>query len=165
MGKKGAKSSKIPCELCGEMIAKNWMKRHLEEHKAKPLKFEPVRAVPKITKKKMTKLEALQEEEYVGKEFSDKARKEIIERDGGLCVKCKSPEVTAIHHIIYKSQRGRGHIHNGACVCMVCHDWAHLKCVGPFGEPREEGRKWFEEWRKTHLFPLYGLKNDPYLVI
>ena len=150
-----------PCPLCGETFPKNRMKKHLQDHKERPLMFQPVRSVPKPNTKKTTKIQRA--EDGVGPDFSDAVRKEIYERDGGLCVKCKSSNLDGAHHIIYKSQGGKGHAHNGVLVCLTCHDWAHLKRKGPFGEPREEGRKWFENYRITVLFPMYGITQDPYL--
>lgn len=166
MGKKGTAKPKpkVQCDLCGGLIAKNWMKRHLEEHKTKPLKFQPVRAVPKTSSHKVTTKLKAAADDYVGKDFSEKTKAEIYERDKGLCVSCGSSRVAAHHHIIFKSQGGRGHVHNGCLVCQVCHDWAHGLREGPFQQPSVEGREWFEKWRVNTLLPLYSLKVDPYAI-
>lgn len=84
--------------------------------------------------------------------FSPKTIQAIGERDGWLCVKCKSPYIESVpHHVIFKSQGGLGTIDNGVTICRPCHDWAHGKRKGPYGEPTAEGRKWFEDYRKKYL--------------
>lgn len=75
--------------------------------------------------------------------FSDKTRERIGERDEWLCVRCKSPYVESVpHHIIYKSQLGKGTVDNGVTICRPCHDEAHSK---------EDVRRWFESYREQHL--------------
>jgi 5-methylcytosine-specific restriction endonuclease McrA len=73
--------------------------------------------------------------------FSQKVRIAIIERDGGLCVKCKWPYHN-IHHVTFASQGGAGEAWNGVCVCHVCHDLAHRDI---------EVRRWFEDYRDKYL--------------
>jgi 5-methylcytosine-specific restriction endonuclease McrA len=73
--------------------------------------------------------------------FSTKVRNIIIERDEGLCVRCKRA-AQHIHHVIFRSQMGKGTIDNGVCVCHKCHEWAHMS---------KEGRLWFEEYRENNL--------------
>ena len=77
--------------------------------------------------------------------FSDKTIKSIGERDGWLCVRCGSPYIESVpHHIIYKSQLGKGTADNGATICRPCHDLAHSK---------RAVREWFEEFRLRLLNP------------
>lgn len=78
--------------------------------------------------------------------FKPKTRQAIVERDSGLCVKCKGP-YSEIHHVIFRSQGGKGTIDNGVCVCTTCHGWAHAG---------REGREWFESYQKT----FWRVKND-----
>ncbi|WP_017470652.1 HNH endonuclease [Amphibacillus jilinensis] len=76
----------------------------------------------------------------------------IFKRDNYRCVKCGNHLIDSVpHHITYRSQGGTGHKRNGVTVCRRCHDWAHHKCNGPFGEPSDQGRKWFEDWRERSL--------------
>lgn len=86
------------------------------------------------------------------KNFTEKVKAQIFERDDYKCVRCGTMndlEHTP-HHIFFKSQGGYGTLDNGATVCRGCHDWAHGKCEGPYGEPTYEGRKWFEDYRVKH---------------
>lgn len=72
--------------------------------------------------------------------FSAKTIQSIGERDGWLCVRCRSPYIEAVpHHVIYKSQGGLGTVDNGVTICRPCHDLAHSK---------KEIRKWFEDYAK-----------------
>ncbi|WP_411830313.1 HNH endonuclease [Paenibacillus alba] len=75
--------------------------------------------------------------------FSEKTIKSIGERDGWLCVRCGSPYIESVpHHIIYRSQLGKGTVDNGVCICRPCHDLAHSK---------QEVRKWFEAYGQKLL--------------
>ena len=76
--------------------------------------------------------------------FSADTIQSIYERDNGRCVRCgTSSDLEAIpHHIIYKSQLGKGTIDNGCVTCRTCHRWAH-SC--------REGREWFEQYREKNL--------------
>ncbi|UYL93884.1 HNH endonuclease [Geobacillus phage vB_GthS_PK2.1] len=108
--------------------------------------FDEANAVPKPNHKRRTPKRKSRGE------FSQETIRAIWERDGYRCVKCGSYHLEKVpHHVIYKSQGGRGTKRNGATVCRGCHDWAHGLKPGPFGEPPEQGRKWFEEWVETHL--------------
>lgn len=73
--------------------------------------------------------------------FSTKVRKQIIERDNSLCVRCGVPYHN-IHHITFASSGGEGVKENGVCVCIRCHSWAHSG---------KEGRRWFELYREERL--------------
>lgn len=75
--------------------------------------------------------------------FSKKTRRTIVERDEGLCVKCKRQYVN-IHHITFASAGGEGHPANGVCVCGECHAMAHKY---------REYRKWFEDYQAKYLIP------------
>lgn len=73
--------------------------------------------------------------------FSSKTRKAIVERDSGLCVRCGA-QYSEIHHIIFRSQGGKGTIDNGVCVCTPCHHLAHM---------HKNMRRWFEKYREENL--------------
>lgn len=73
--------------------------------------------------------------------FSTKTRKAIIERDGGLCVRC-GQVYHSIHHVTLASAGGPGIESNGVCVCIPCHDLAHRDI---------EVRRWFEDYRDKYL--------------
>lgn len=47
-------------------------------------------------------------------------RKQVIERDGGLCIFCGSPAVDIMHYIS-KGRLGLGVKENIACGCRSCH--------------------------------------------
>lgn len=75
--------------------------------------------------------------------FSPKTIQTILERDEYACVRCGSFYVESVpHHIIYRSQLGKGTEDNGCTICRECHDWAHNF---------KEGRLWFELWRERNL--------------
>ncbi|CDQ39522.1 HNH endonuclease [Virgibacillus salexigens] len=77
------------------------------------------------------------------KNFSEKTKQEIFERDDWRCVRCESYYIESVpHHIIYKSQGGTGEATNGATVCRDCHTLAHS---------RKDVRKWFEGFREQLL--------------
>ncbi len=77
--------------------------------------------------------------------FSDETRQIIGERDKWPCVKCGGNQIESVpHHIIYKSQLGKGTVDNGVTICRTCHDWAH-SC--------RAGREWFENYRIDNLLP------------
>ena len=58
-------------------------------------------------------------------------RESIIERDGGLCVICKSQAVD-LHHVMLKSHSGNNSSYNLVCVCRKCHSAIH-----------RNNKKWF----------------------
>jgi 5-methylcytosine-specific restriction endonuclease McrA len=75
--------------------------------------------------------------------FSKRTIQTIGERDGWLCVRCRSPHIETVpHHIVYKSQLGKGTADNGVTICRPCHNWAHSK---------REGREWFEQYQLKYL--------------
>jgi 5-methylcytosine-specific restriction endonuclease McrA len=80
--------------------------------------------------------------------FTPNVREEIIERDNGLCIRCKRPAVH-IHHVTYRSQLGIGAKRNGVCLCISCHEGAHKRA----------GREWCERWRETQLDENGNLKQ------
>lgn len=57
-------------------------------------------------------------------EFKPKVRQQIYDRDNGLCRNCGGLG-NQVHHIVYKSQMGRGVATNGMLVCSDCHDKMH----------------------------------------
>jgi len=57
-------------------------------------------------------------------EFSKKVRDQIIERDQGKCRNCGGIG-TEIHHVVFRSQGGRGVFTNGLLVCHHCHRRIH----------------------------------------
>lgn len=73
--------------------------------------------------------------------FSPKTRKAIIERDNGLCVKCGAT-YQEIHHVVFRSQGGRGTFENGVCICNSCHVLVHK---------HDNMRRWFEKYREKNL--------------
>lgn len=52
-------------------------------------------------------------------------RQMAIERDGGMCVLCKSAPASEVHHIVFRSQQGKSNLSNLACLCRECHNRAH----------------------------------------
>lgn len=80
----------------------------------------------------------------INRNFTDKIKAKIFERDSYSCVRCgtrRGLERTP-HHVIFKSQGGKGDKRNGATVCMECHRLAHTK---------REIRRWFEQWQIDNL--------------
>lgn len=57
-------------------------------------------------------------------QFDAETRERIIDRDGGLCRECGGPG-GEIHHVLYKSQGGRGVFTNGLLLCQICHRRVH----------------------------------------
>lgn len=57
-------------------------------------------------------------------EFSKRIRKEIFDRDDGLCRVCRAP-ATQVHHVKYRSAGGRGVFTNGLSLCQKCHEDIH----------------------------------------
>src|SRR5690554_3135560 len=56
--------------------------------------------------------------------FSYKTRKQVYERDKGLCREC-GREGTEVHHVRFRSQGGRGLYTNGLLLCRMCHIKMH----------------------------------------
>jgi hypothetical protein len=90
-------------------------------------------AVPKPAFKRRTPTRANR-----GK-FSPKTIQRIFERDEWRCVRCgTSSDLESVpHHILYRSQLGKGTEDNGATVCQTCHRLAHSS---------REVREWFEQF-------------------
>lgn len=61
-------------------------------------------------------------------EFTPAARNEVERRSGGRCEAmtsiCRGPAVH-IHHILRRSQGGKGTADNGLHVCQPCHTFLH----------------------------------------
>lgn len=84
--------------------------------------------------------------------FSPKTIKQIFERDHYQCVRCGSHYLEKVpHHVIYRSQLGKGTKRNGVSICISCHQEAHT---------RKEIRKWFEEWVEKNLDENGDRKNE-----
>lgn len=56
-------------------------------------------------------------------EFNE-ARKIVIERDKGLCVRCRF-HGNHVHHILPRSLGGSNDLSNLVLLCMECHEWVH----------------------------------------
>jgi 5-methylcytosine-specific restriction endonuclease McrA len=99
---------------------------------------QPAYSVPKPNFKRRTPRRAAR-----GK-FSDKTRQAILERDNGCCVRCGTSQnlESVPHHILFKSQMGRGTVDNGVTICCSCHREAHKY---------DSVRRWFEEYRLKYL--------------
>jgi 5-methylcytosine-specific restriction endonuclease McrA len=98
----------------------------------------PLRESPKPTYKRKAPKRG------VSGKFSPDTKQAIFERDNSQCVRCGTTadlEHTP-HHIVYKSQLGKGTIDNGVTVCRSCHGEAHAK---------REVREWFEQYRINNL--------------
>ncbi len=78
-------------------------------------------------------------------QFSKKDIEKVEERDGGACILCHEP-AEEIHHIIYKSQNGRGVFTNAASLCRICHIAAHSDA---------DIRKTLEMWARNLYGPNY----------
>lgn len=87
------------------------------------------------------------------REFSQKARREIVERDAGQCIFCMQQyrmkeatpfeqEIKSIMHYIPRSQNGLGIPQNGAVGCAYHH---HMLDNGNNGQ-REHMRLVFKEY-------------------
>lgn len=75
--------------------------------------------------------------------FSEKTIKAIGERDGWRCVRCGSAYIESVpHHVVYKSQGGKGTVDNGVTICRPCHDLAHSK---------RDVREWFEQYIESKI--------------
>jgi 5-methylcytosine-specific restriction endonuclease McrA len=64
----------------------------------------------------------------VSGKFSPDTKLRIFERDNGQCVRCGTTadlEHTP-HHVLFKSQLGKGTMDNGVTVCRSCHGCACL---------------------------------------
>lgn len=67
--------------------------------------------------------------------FSREVRKQIYERDNGLCQEC-GRQGTEIHHCVFRSSGGRGVFSNGVLLCSDCHRKVH------------QSRSLADKWRK-----------------
>lgn len=75
-------------------------------------------------------------------QFSKRVREEIIERDEGVCRNCGALG-SQIHHVVFRSQGGRGVYTNGLLVCNGCHKRIH------------ENKELKESWQRTFEM-IYG---------
>lgn len=74
--------------------------------------------------------------------FSQSTRSLIASRDQGLCRLCGN-KGESVHHVVYRSQSGRGVYTNGMTVCAICHEQIH--------RDKELSDYWFFVYRE-----LYG---------
>lgn len=76
--------------------------------------------------------------------FAPKTIKEIFERDSYRCAKCGStgPLEEIPHHVIFRSQLGKGTKRNGVTICINCHREVHRS---------DQLRRWFEDWVELNL--------------
>lgn len=54
-------------------------------------------------------------------DISTSVRKEVIDRDGGVCIICGSTQGIQIAHYISRARLGLGIPQNLACMCIFCH--------------------------------------------
>jgi len=54
-----------------------------------------------------------------------KRRREVFERDGHVCKKCKETEPLTVHHILEKTNGGTNEINNLVTLCEKCHVTVH----------------------------------------
>lgn len=98
---------------------------------------QPLRQVPKPVYKRFKPRRGAQGS------FSANTRKAILKRDDELCVRCGA-QFNEIHHIVFRSQGGKGTVDNGVCICTPCHILAHKY---------DKVRRWLEKYREKNLLP------------
>lgn len=54
-------------------------------------------------------------------DISPVVRREVMERDGGVCIICGSTQGIQIAHYISRARLGLGIPRNLACMCLICH--------------------------------------------
>jgi HNH endonuclease len=57
--------------------------------------------------------------------FTTEEKQKVISVYGTACFLCESAHYEEIHHVKFKSKKGRGTFRNGVPVCKVCHDLIH----------------------------------------
>ncbi|ARK28766.1 HNH endonuclease [Halalkalibacter krulwichiae] len=122
---------------------------------------QPVRAVPKVTRKPNRKKKKV--ELYKGvKVPSRKARGQIdkknydkaMEKYEYQCAECGISVGLEMHHIVFRSDSGRKGWRNLVPLCKLHHDFCHEKF--PNKELRETYSGWYADmWREKHEM-LYG---------
>ena len=54
-------------------------------------------------------------------DISPSVRREVMERDGGMCIICGTAQGIQIAHYISRARLGLGIPQNLACMCLKCH--------------------------------------------
>lgn len=54
-------------------------------------------------------------------------RKQVIERDGGKCVTCRSTQRLQVHHTLYRGGIGNEQLDDLVTLCSTCHERLHQK--------------------------------------
>ncbi len=57
--------------------------------------------------------------------ISNAARKAIYRREGFACALCGNPKHLQVHHVLKRSQGGKGNPQNLICLCAQCHALVH----------------------------------------
>ena len=70
--------------------------------------------------------------------IENQIRKNIYRREGFACAICDNTKHLQIHHVIPRSQGGRGTPHNLVCLCMKCHALVHGTYAYPAGYITQE---------------------------
>jgi predicted restriction endonuclease len=80
--------------------------------------------------------------------IDNKTRKEVLERDGNMCLVCGSRNFLTLAHIfINRSHGGRGCKENLVCLCARHHEILD----NPLGEKENEFSKKIEQYCKNYL--------------
>lgn len=82
----------------------------------------------------------------VRNEFKPRVRKQVHERENGLCQNCGGLG-NQVHHVKYKSQMGRGVATNGMLVCNTCHDKIH--------KDKQLSNQWVKVYRDRFGYDFY----------
>ena len=77
--------------------------------------------------------------------------KQVRERDGHICQRCKGQGIHA-HHVAPRGRRPdlKFDVNNGICLCLPCHDWCHANpkestAAGFLSDVPYENRGYYEE--------------------
>lgn len=82
----------------------------------------------------------------VRNEFKPSVRKQIYERDNGICREC-GRRGEEIHHVVFRSRGGRGVFTNGLTLCNSCHRRIHLN--------NDLANKWIERFKRRYGNDFY----------
>ena len=149
------------CLLCNQVIANSQWAKHQKEHQQQPLKFQPVRAVPKSSGSSKGKRGA--GKKTVGditkvttavREEVNRRSMELMGTDVPVCERCGSPKELSKSHIENASQVGSGGTPlNIMNLCGThgfvgtCHDWCDNTAKG-------------REWKKGYGEMLLEYYNE-----
>ena len=86
-------------------------------------------------------------------DISPAVRKEVVDRDGGMCIVCGSMQGIQIAHYISRARGGLGTPQNLACMCLKCHGEMdngkyHKEYQGIF---KRHLQSQYREWDETEL--------------